>query len=457
MSADVNIILDAEDRATAKLRAAAAQMEATGKQIKTTGDATKKSTELFGRLAGMLGGSEIANAASQFAGLTERVSGFSDVLKAGNAGALAFKAGLVGIVGVIAFQVGKAIGDVIFQTKRWTEELEKANQKAEKLNAELLKLSGVRFSDARAEIELITNVDEQRAAYEQFLEQLNTDIGGMENNIRALEKQLDETFNDPSSWEAWTTSSKEAEEATRRAIEPERERLKQLTEQRNEIMKLLNAESELEQKREQIRQQQEQDKLAEQSQAYIANLRTEIALLGAKGEELNKLIAAQNTTGGDDAALAAELLAQRDAIKAEQMKQAEADKTIESLQQQAELLRLGREEYERQQQLAAATNDEERNRIATLQQEIATREELAAIDKEIKDAEKQAGGGTATTGITATQGRLITRGPSQDVQAKQLQAQEKSLEELKQMKGYLEEQVRNIGEQLNLVLVGGGI
>lgn len=454
MSADVEIILDAEDRATAKLRAAAAQLEATGKKIKDTGEATKKSTELFGQLASLLGGSEIAGAAGQFAGLTEKVSGFSDVLKAGTGGALAFKAGLAGLVGVLAFQVGKAIGDVIFQTKRWTDELEAANEKAVKLNASLQNLVGVRFSDAKLEIELISNVDEKREAYEAFLNQLNIDIGGLENNIRSLEKQLDATFNDPSSLQAWTTTAEGRKDAIERAVGPERERLELLTEQRNEILKLLNAETELDEKRAKNDAIKQQEQANAQSAAYVENLRKEIQLLETKGAALNELLSYQNTNNAGDQFMAEELLNQRDALKLAQEQEAAVIATTDALSKELTILRMGREEYERIEQLAAARNDEERETIRVLQEQVIAQQ---ALDQQIKEAEEELNrqrNANLQTGITATQGRLITRGPAQDDNKRAIKAAEDSLKELKEIKTAIAEQSRR--ELTELVVIGGG-
>lgn len=454
MSADVEIVLDAEDRASAKLRAAAAQLEATGKKIKDTGEATKKSTELFGQLAGVLGGGELSSAASQFAGLTEKVGGFSDVLKAGNTGAMVFKAGLVGLVGVIAFQLGKAIGDVIFQTKEWKEALEEANEKAKELNQTLIQQLGTSFADQKLEIEIISNADEQRKEYEKLLDQLQKNLAGAEDQIRATQQEL-ESLDDPANFAAWTSLPVDREQLEK-AIEADRERLKVLTEQRNEIMKLLNAETELESKRVEIAAEEaaaKQQQLAnEQSAKYIEQLRTEITLLSAKKGQLNEILAEQGTSNEADAAMAQQLLDQRDAIKAEQQRKIEADKTVETLQQQLDILRLGKDEYERRQQLAMATTDEERKQIAALQEQIARREELAEVEKEIEDREKKEANQTLQSGITATQGRLITRGNAQDSTKQLVKVQERSLAELQQIKGYLEEQARNVS--IELVQVG---
>jgi len=62
--------------------------------------------------------------------------------------------------------------------------------------------------------------------------------------------------------------------------------------------------------------------------------------------------------------------------------------------------------------------------------------------------------GPGNFGVSAVQGRLITRGAASDPTQKLVKVQERSLTELQQIKGYLEEQVRNV--PVELVVMGGG-
>ena len=68
-----------------------------------------------------------ADAAGQVAMLSDRMNQFSEVMEAGRGGVLLFKAGLAATAGVIGFEVGKSLGDLIFQTEKFTRQLEAAN------------------------------------------------------------------------------------------------------------------------------------------------------------------------------------------------------------------------------------------------------------------------------------------------------------------------------------------
>lgn len=453
MSADVEIILDAEDRATAKLRAAAAQLEATGKKIKDTGEATKKSTELFGQLASLLGGSEIAGVASQFAGLTEKVSGFSDVLKAGNSGALVFKAGLVGLVGVIAFQVGNALGNVIFQTEKWTKALEDANNKAKELAQLNLDSLSRQFAGDQTDIELIVDPEAKEAAYKKLFAQLDANVSGTEAKVRQQAKVVEEWGN---AWFKFGERAASAQQATDE-LESDRERLKLLTEQREQLRAILTVEKE----RDAVRQANAE---IARGNAFIDGLKSEIELLSAKKDAINEITAANNTYNLSQATLAQQLLEQRDALKLEQERQAALDKTIESLEKQLQVEQLGKDEAQRQEQLALARNDAERERIELLQQQIqkaqeqrtiaeqikktqeeAAKAEAQALDKKIADAEQEvnamrAGMAQGSSGVGATEGRLITRGNAGSDQKKALKAAESSLAELVRIRELFESQ-----------------
>lgn len=91
----VKILIEAEDKATAKIKSAILEQEkaaersvlASQKQTKEGLKATKATTDFFGAVAGMAGGSQVASVASQLAGLTEKTGQFSEVAKAGGSSA----------------------------------------------------------------------------------------------------------------------------------------------------------------------------------------------------------------------------------------------------------------------------------------------------------------------------------------------------------------------------------
>jgi hypothetical protein len=113
-SESVKILIEAEDKASGQAAAAGKNIEAAVGKIRDVGGKAKASTEFIGVLAGQLGGAEFASAAAGVAGITEKVGQFSEVMKTGGTGALAFKAGIGALVGIMSFQLGKSIGEMIF-------------------------------------------------------------------------------------------------------------------------------------------------------------------------------------------------------------------------------------------------------------------------------------------------------------------------------------------------------
>lgn len=299
----VKILIEAEDQASAKIAAATKAVEANVKRIKDVGGQAKKSTDFIGQLAGTLGNSEVASFAGQIGGLTEKVSQFSEVSKAGGAGAMLFKAGLVAAAGAIGFQIGQALGNVIFQTEKWNKEIEKATQRSRELISELAKANDLRFQDNKADIELIRNPEEKKAAYEDMLKSLKTNIIGVEKQMRSSEKAAKE-------WEeAWkiTGNRKEYAKQAEQQAKDDRERLKSLQSQAKEIERIIGIEAERAAK-----QKENQEKDA--SEAYVASLREQLALEKAIGDEKIEL-EAKKVARGDDVAVATELLKQIEAEK----------------------------------------------------------------------------------------------------------------------------------------------
>jgi hypothetical protein len=435
---DVNIVIEAQDNASFKLEQVAKETENTVKQIKSVGETTKKSTEVVGVLANTLGQTGLGSYAGQFAALTEKISAFSEVMKTGGTGALAFKAGLAGLVGVIAFQIGNALGNVIFQTEEWTEELEKANAAAKELSSINLSSLSLQFSGERTDIELIRDPAAKQAAYESLFETLSTNVAETENQVKRQAAIVDEWS---AAWFKFGERAASAEQSEA-ALEADRERLKLLTEQKNEIERLLTVEKD----REAIRKANADN---ERAASFIDGLKSEIELLRAKKSELNEIAAANNTANLSQAGLAQQLLDERDLLKAKQAQAAEVEKTTLALERQLAVQRagvdalqnnqggdaskLGEDAIKRQEQLLLATNDAERERIRILQEQIAIQEKQNATVMELQkteaelakarqdeEARKEAEAAAmrqamanVQPGVQATESRLLTRGPAE--------------------------------------------
>jgi hypothetical protein len=364
MSESLKIIIDAEDLASAKTAAAAKNVENNIKAIKSSGEQAKKSTEFFGTIANALGGTELGAYASQLAGITEKTSQFAEVQKLGGAGAMAFKAGLVGVVGVLSFQVGSALGNVIFQTEKWQGELTKANEKSDKLLASMLELKDFSFGRDMEEISLIRDPDEQAAATKALLDNIENQIKDNRSSINSiLEREAKQTSADDDDFTSMfgLNSERQAEVAKqvaegeklieslaaqatqiRRNNDETAQRIKQKKEENALFAKEQSATESLTAEINLLKGKgtfisenvrlltQERDLLKEtkaneaKSSAFLEGLRNEVALLKAKGDELFKIEAGQKTFGQADNAEAAALLKERDMLKQKQ----EAEKAV---------------------------------------------------------------------------------------------------------------------------------
>ncbi len=128
---------------------------------------------------------------------------------------------------------------------------------------------------------------------------------------------------------------------------------------------------------------------------------------------------------------AAEVASEQESLKTDQAKTSEAEKTVEALEKKLAIATKGAEAVEREEQLATAATDAERERIAALQKQLDLQEESNQLAKEraqtedeiakkaaqeteqsIKEAEDKAAKiSSFEAGTSATESRLLTRGP----------------------------------------------
>jgi uncharacterized protein YfcZ (UPF0381/DUF406 family) len=456
MSESVNIIIDADDLASAKVAAAAKNVDQNIKAIKSSGEQAKKSTEFFGVIAGSLGGSELASYASQLGAVTEKTSQFAEVQKLGGAGALAFKAGLVGVAGVVGFQIGTAIGNAIFQTEDWTKKLEEATAKAKELSSEAAKIQMMQFSDRRETIEIFQDPKAKEAGYRQLLDETKKNLEGVEKQAASSKKALDE-YSSTAPYNPFSDIS-----SARQQLEQDRERVKVLTDQKLELEKLVNPQQE---QNRLLRERLELDKQAESnvaklkeeidvlngkvkvlsseeaalirkrdllketkqkddaSTAFIRQLREEVALLKVKKEDLASFTANQKTSNPNQAGLATALLQERDMLKQKQdaekaaieQKEREAQriadlkqKELDKLAEEQVLLTKGKE-------AAHAFSLEKQGLSKVDAANIARQQAQNDALKAQQTAKVPAGGATQIN--QAFEARLLTRGSGGDPQA----------------------------------------
>lgn len=394
-SAAAKVIIDAEDLASKKMAVAAANVERSIKGIKDVGGKAKASTEFIGTLANVMGGSQLGAYSGQLAQLTERISAFSEVSRAGGAGAFAFKAGLAAVVATLSFKVGEMIGNVVFQTAKLTREFERAKEAAADLNAELGRSRDKQFSNQLEDIELIRDPEEKRAAQEALFKQLDNDVQGITAQLKASQKAADEWAD---AWQITGNRKAYAEEAQRQ-VEIDKQRLEQAKQQRDLLRDEL---SERKRINDQIRADNEAAAQAERDAAR-AKEEAERAAAAAAEQAAQKRIAE------------AERIADVQKREVERLK----EQRIE-LEQGAEAARAYRLEQEGLDKATAQRLAKEQSEIDQLREKKAEDERLASL-------------GPQQIGSQAVQSRLLTRGPAERGIDKISKNTEKTVDKLDQL------------------------
>lgn len=144
-SEDVTYILDAEDRASAKIRKNRMELEASAKATRDFGVQAKASTELTGSFAAALGDTAFSSSAAQIAQLTERVSAFTEVARKSTVATIALKGAVVGLVAVGGFQLGQTLAAWVTGLDDLEEAMDRGRTAMQKWRQEQERFVDVRF------------------------------------------------------------------------------------------------------------------------------------------------------------------------------------------------------------------------------------------------------------------------------------------------------------------------
>lgn len=191
-SESVKILIEAEDNASAQAEMAGKNISATVGKIRDVGGKAKASTEFIGVLAGQLGGTEFASAAQGIAGITEKVGQFSEIMKTGGAGAIAFKAGLGALVGVMSFQLGKSIGEMIFGIDDVTSRMQEASGQANQFAQSMIAIASTDISNKMQDLELIRDPDKQQNAARALFDDIGKQVDDAVASFQYYSKAADE-------------------------------------------------------------------------------------------------------------------------------------------------------------------------------------------------------------------------------------------------------------------------
>lgn len=190
-SESVKILIEAEDKASAQVASATKAIESNVKAVKETGAKAKGSVEFIGVLAGQLGGTQFQTAAQGVAAITEKVGQFSEVLKVGGAGALAFQGGLTLLVTTLSFNLGKSLGEAIFKVKDTTAEFQRASEEADAYAQSLSRIVASRFGDKMQDLTFIKDPKEQINAAVEVQDAIQAELQTALGSYIAYQDEVD--------------------------------------------------------------------------------------------------------------------------------------------------------------------------------------------------------------------------------------------------------------------------
>ncbi|WP_146678252.1 hypothetical protein [Pirellula sp. SH-Sr6A] len=210
---------------------------------------TKATVEFLGSVSSLAGAGQVGSVAGQVGSLTEKISQFSEVSKLGGAGALAFKAGLVSAAAAIGFGIGKAIGDLVFETEKWNKALEDSIALQDKLNQKQRMFASDRFSRDMQDIAHIEDPAAQEEAQLKLIERLDDQALAIGKTIAKMDEQKKaiSTFDEDGNIFSFATGKSAAElqrEEIERNIASQKESLQLIRDQQIEVQKNIESQKE---------------------------------------------------------------------------------------------------------------------------------------------------------------------------------------------------------------------
>jgi hypothetical protein len=356
----------------------------------------------FQALGSAMGGLPFAAQIGQFSALAQQVKSLNQNMAGGRLQMLGMTAAMGAAAAVAGFQLGKAIGDVIFQTKKYNEEIDKGIQRSNEMASRMAALAQQQRQERVEGIELIRDPEAKAKAQQEYINSLNRELAGTENNMRAAQKELEQHTNQ---WTIWRGERAASMKMAENEIEQARQRHKALQEERDAIQRRNRIAAEqapiiaenqrldaLDKVVETIQQQNAQLRLGndeyqrqlELSNAITAAERQRIEQLQAEREQLKK----------------AEEDRQESERKQQQTKQA-SDAFLQNLEAQKILLTEGQEAADEYRARLSGVSEEAIEQGRLLRQEIA-----ALQDAQEETADKLET--SFTPGVTAKETRLLT-------------------------------------------------
>jgi hypothetical protein len=418
----IKIVIEAEDKASAQAINAAKNIESAVKGVKETGQKAKASTEFIGVLAGQLGGSQLQQAAGGVAAITEKVGQFSEVMKAGGVGAMAFQAGVTLLVTTLSFNLGKAIGESIFGVQELKDEFGEARAQIEGFTQSMISAADKGFKEKLEDISLIKDPAKQQneavAAFAEIQGAINKAYDNFHYRQQEIERLRGETDILGNNDEAIAMLELENEQynATIASLEKQKWALSDLYGERANGIKAIKA------------QQKAEDEAAAKAKQTQASIESQLKknhyayLELTKGVEAARM--AQLTDEGIDETNAKRIVFAEKATRLEKeradAKKKEDDQEAQRIQRIADL-QASELDRIKEQKVLLEEGEEAANRFRLEQQglgkEAAARiaSEQAALDRQKKQGEL-AKKLAEKPQLMSVEQRLVSRGVNEDTQ-----------------------------------------
>jgi hypothetical protein len=423
-SESIKILIEAEDKASMQVASASKNIEQSVRGVKETGQKAKASVEFFGVLAGQLGGSQLQSAAGGVAAITEKMGQFSEMMKVGGAGAMAFQAGLTLLVTTMSFKLGQSIGEMIFGVRDSEKAFSEAKAEADAYAAALVAAGNQKFSEQLEDIQLIRDPEAKQQAAVDLFRSIEKGINNSIESMNFYQAQVDEM--DASMIPDPFGDQTEIRNQLQQQANAQADIHASLQEQLQTVSKQFGARAQLVQT---IKNQQaaEDAAAAKAAQSFNAGMST-LKQLGFQYDELTK---------GRDAARAAQLrdqgigdadikaiLMMDGMIAKEKELQAVKDKARQAEESRlTQVENLAKSELQRlEEQKVALEQGQQAAHAFRLTQQGMDKESAEAIAaaQAAMDASTKAAGQKVqpAAALQATESRLMIRGPKEDSQKK---------------------------------------
>lgn len=165
----VEILIEAEDNASAKIRAMTDALEDSVRQTRELSREAKQGTQAVSTLADAMGLGAASGYVQKLGNVAKALGDVRVGLLDGGKMALGMKAGLAGLAAGAGLFVGNELGKLIIGTNEAREAFEKMLEASERLANKGLKSVGRAFRETKEQIGLIVDPAEQQQAMDDFL------------------------------------------------------------------------------------------------------------------------------------------------------------------------------------------------------------------------------------------------------------------------------------------------